>query len=150
MKKLLILFVAATLFSCETSVESSPEKVGLDPQVALDVMNDYVSACNELKDPGKWVEKQKLLTDDFKRDYKKLIKEAYEADPEMGLGFDPIFNAQDYSTRGYELSSFDSKTGLVVLQGNGALKNFKGKLRVKMVGDKCLVDGAGVIRMPEK
>lgn len=149
MKNLLILFVAATLFSCETSVESTPEKAGLDPQVALDVMNDYVSACNELKDPGKWVEKHRLLTKEFKRDYKKLIKEAYEADPEMGLGFDPIFNAQDYSEKGYELNSFDSKTGLVVLQGVDS-PDFKTRLVVKLVGDKCLVDGAGVIRMPEK
>jgi hypothetical protein len=146
MKKLMILFLAATVFSCETSVETTSEQAGLDPQVAVDVLNDYVKSCNELRDSGKWVENHSQLTKEFKNDYKKLIKEAYEDDPEMGLGFDPIFNAQDYSEKGYELSSFDSKTGLVVLQGVD-YPDYKVKLLVKIVDNKCLVDGAGVIRM---
>lgn len=149
MKKLFTLLLAAALFSCETSVETSQEKSSLDPQVALDVLNDYVKSCNDLKDPEKWVENQPLLTKEFKNDYKNLIKEAYAADPEMGLGFDPIFDAQDYSEKGYELSSFDSKTGLVVLQGVDS-PDFKVRLLVKMVDNKCLVDGAGVIRTPHK
>ena len=149
MKKLMMLFLGVALFSCETSVETTSGQAGLDPQVAEDVLNQYVWACNDSKEPEEWVENQTLLTDDFKRDYKKMMEEAWKNDPELGLGFDPIFNAQDYSEKGYELSSFDSKTGLVVLQGVD-YPDYKVKLLVKLVGNKCLVDGAGVIRMSDK
>lgn len=152
MKILMILLLITSLFSCETSVthtQSTQTKNELDPQVALDVMNDYVASCNALKDAGKWVENSELLTDDFKKDYKQLMKEAWEDDPEMGLGFDPIFNAQDYSEKGYVISSFDEKSGLVILKGVDS-PDYKVKLLVKMVDDHCLVDGAGVIRIAEK
>lgn len=153
MKKSLTLFLLlAGLFSCETSAthtERTFDKTELDPQLALDVMNSYVANCNAVKDAEKWVENNELLTADFKEDYKQLMKEAWEDDPEMGLGFDPIFDAQDYSEKGYVISSFDEKSGLVVLKGVDS-PDYKVKLLLKMVAGHCLVDGAGVIRMLEK
>ncbi|TSJ47925.1 hypothetical protein [Fluviicola chungangensis] len=146
MKKALVLFLATTIFSCDTSNGTGAEKTGPDPRVALDVLNEYTAACKALKDPGKWVENQDQLTVDFKKEYQKIMKQAWEDDPEMGLGFDPIFDAQDYSEKGYEINFFDSKTGLVILQGVDS-PGFKVSLRLKMVGNRCLVDGAGVIRM---
>lgn len=152
MKKLMTLLFIATLFSCETSVkttDSSPNKTEMDPQVALEVMNAYVANCNALKDAEKWLENQKLLTDDFKNDYKKMMKEAWENDPEMGLGFDPILDAQDFPEKGFEIKSVDSKTGLVVLQGVD-WPDFIVATKLVEVNGKWLVDGAGAIRMPEK
>lgn len=143
------LLVIATLFSCETSVkttENSQNKTEMDPQVALDVMNDYVSNCNALKDAGKWVENQGLLTREFKKDYKNMMEEAWKDDPEMGLGFDPIFNAQDYPEKGFEIKSVDSKTGVVTLQGVD-WPDFIIATKLVEVNGKWLMDGAGVIRM---
>ena len=66
--------------------------------------------------------------------------------PELGLGFDPIFDAQDYPDIGYRIKSFDSKTGIVQLESSDNL-GYHAKVRVKLIGNKTLVDGAGVIRM---
>ncbi len=147
----MLLLLVSSLFSCETSVEttkSSLEKIEIDPQVALDVLNDYVANCNAMKDAGKWVENQKLLTDDFKKDYKKMMKEAWENDPEMGLGFDPIFDAQDYPDDGFKISSKKSSDdSIIILEGeNGENVN----VRLVEMNGKWLVDGAGAIRIPEK
>ncbi len=145
-----LLFIA-TLFSCETSVkttENSQNKTEMDPQVALDVMNDYVANANAGKDAEKWVKNQKLLTDDFKKDYRKMMEDAWKDDPEMGLGFDPIFNAQDYPEKGFEIKSVDSKTGLVTLQGLD-WPDFIVATKLIEVNGEWLVDGAGVIRIPK-
>lgn len=76
----------------------------------------------------------------FKLEYKK-------ADPEIGLDADPIFDAQDYPDKGFELETFDSKTNYLVVKG----KNWTDfKLRIKMVleNDRWLVDGCGIINIP--
>lgn len=151
MKKAMILLVVIGLFSCETSVETSEnstDKTEMDPQVALDVMNDYVANCNALKDPEKWVENQKFLTEDFKKEYKQMMKEAWEDDPEMGLGFDPIFNAQDYPEKGFSIMAKNQKKGVVTLQGVD-LPDFVVVTRLVAVDGQWLLDGAGVIRMPK-
>ncbi len=145
------LLIIATLFSCETSdktTENSQNKTEMDPQVALDVMNDYVANANAGKDAEKWVKNQQLLTDDFKKDYRKMMEDAWKDDPEMGLGFDPIFNAQDYPEKGFEIKSVDSETGLVTLQGV-YWPEFIVATKLSQVNGVWLVDGAGVIRMPK-
>nr|WP_294859804.1 hypothetical protein [uncultured Fluviicola sp.] len=151
MKKIMTLLIIATLLSCETSVEKtkhSQNKTAINPQVALEVMNDYVENANARKDAGKWVRNQELLTDNFKKDYEKMMREAWENDPEMGLGFDPVLDAQDFPEKGFEIKSVDSKTGLITLQGVD-WPEFVVFTKLTEVNGQWLVDGAGVIRIPK-
>lgn len=57
-----------------------------------------------------WVNSNNLTTNRFKNEVKTIIEDAYSEEPELGLGFDPIFDGQDYPDEGFELESFDSKT----------------------------------------
>ena len=65
----------------------------------------------------------------------------------MGLGADPIFDAQDYPDQGFELDSFDSETNFIVVKGKN-MSDFK--LTIKMVNENenWLVDGCGMINIP--
>lgn len=150
--KFLLSVILFTFVACGTPTNNSDNSVdekGMDPQIVLDVMNDYVENCNTRKDSDKWVENQKFLTEDFKKEYKKMMKEAWEEDPEIGLGFDPILNAQDFPEKGFEIKSVDSKKGLVTLQGIDWL-DFVLTTQITEVNGKWLLDGAGVIRIPRK
>jgi len=72
---------------------------------------------------------------------------AGKVDPELGLDEDPIFDAQNYPDKGFELAAFDSKTNYVVVKG----KNWPDfKLTLKMVAENntWLVDGCGLIKIP--
>ncbi|WP_343632968.1 hypothetical protein [Fluviicola sp.] len=153
MKKIWLLFLVSALFSCGNSIETKKENTAreseVDRKIALEVLNDYVASCNALEDPEKWVSTNPLLTADFKSAYQKMIKDAREEDPELGLGFDPIFNAQDYPDKGFTIASGKSSDdSVVVLEGIDMKMTVK--VRLKAVNGKWLVDGAGVIRMDDK
>lgn len=146
MKLLTTLIFLATLFACDTPTKEISKD--FDAQISLEVLNDYVANCNDLKDPGKWVENHKLLSKDFKKDYKEMMVQAYKDDPELGLGFDPILNAQDYPEKGFEIVSKDPESGMVKLQGVGGI-GFEIDTRLVEVNGQWLLDGAGVIRIPK-
>lgn len=137
--------------SKDKSIEPSTE-VGKEKPVenALTFINAYVKNCNRMKDAlgvVEWVNSSKLTTENFKTELKKVMEEADQLEPEMGLDADPIFNAQDYPEEGFELESSDDKTNYIVLKG----KNWADfKLTIKMVKDKnnWLVDGCGMINLP--
>lgn len=44
---------------------------------------------------GEWVQRNPIVTESFKRAYNGTVEIAKKEDLEMGLGFDPIFDAQD-------------------------------------------------------
>lgn len=113
-----------------------------DPEVAIRFLNAYI------KDgfTEGWLEKSGYVTEKFISERNVLIKEATEADPEMGLDHDPITQAQDIPSK-YELKSFDEKTGLVTAIAKD-WEDYSVKLRIIQEGDKWLVDGAGDINMP--
>jgi len=148
MKLILAAILITSLFACGTPNKDSNNEQGMDPQISLNAMNDYVKSGSALKDPAKWVRNNQLLSPDFKKGYDKMISDAYKDDPEMGLGFDPILNAQDFPEKGFEIKSVDSKRGLVVLQGID-WSDFVVKTKLVEVNGQWLVDGAGVIRMPK-
>jgi hypothetical protein len=152
MKKIIFLLLTTTLFSCETPLKDqhvSQQETLPDQQVAFKVLNDYVSNCNSMKSEEAWVENNELLTTDFKEAYKKMMQEAWEDDPELGLGFDPIVNAQDYPEKGFKLASGKSSdSSIVILEGIDM--DMTVKVKLKEIKGKWLVDGMGVIRMPEK
>ncbi|AEA45771.1 hypothetical protein [Fluviicola taffensis] len=141
------LFILFIFGSCTTG-NKEVSNTDFDSLVALKFMNEYVALCNKRIDPKPWVGSNKLLSDAFKKEYKELFEIAYAEDPEMGLDFDPIFDAQDYPDKGFEISSLNSKTRTVIIQGIDS-PDFKVTLKVKKINNEWLVDGAGVIGVPK-
>lgn len=65
----------------------------------------------------------------------------------MGLGFNPIFDAQDFPEKGFELIDCDTRLGYVTVKGID-WPDFFVVLRVVQQDKKWLVDGAGVVNIP--
>ena len=123
-----------------------------DLDFALEFINGYVEFCNNSDNSvgiAEWVNSSKLVTADFKKELTKMLDKAYKEDPEMGLGFDPIFDAQDYPSEGFELLSLDPVSNLIYMRGI-EWDEFELTLRAKSVDGKWLVDGCGAINVPEE
>lgn len=129
--------------------EEYEEKKAATPDfsVALTFINDYTKHCISV-DMDKWIPKHKLLSDDFKNAYQHLVDSMRREDPEMGLDFDPIFDAQDYPDKGFFVKKIDSLNGCVTVEGKN-WKDFTVLLKVVAKDGKSLVDGAGIINMPK-
>ncbi len=124
-------------------IENSPDGI------ALKFINAYVEHCNNNEDSVgimEWVNNCKMTTPLFNEDLKRILDEAYKADPEMGLDVDPIFNAQDYPEKGFEFVSFDKKSLMVMLKGKD-WPEYKLKVQVGFLNGYWLVNGCGMIYM---
>lgn len=95
-----------------------------------------------------WVNSNQDTSQEFKAGLTKIIEEAYKVDPEYGLGFDPIFDAQDYPENGFKLAEFDSISNYLIVEAK-TWKGFIIKMKIKEVNNKWLVDGCGVINIPK-
>lgn len=130
--------------------ESEQQKDNLPVAIALDFINSYVENCNKMNVSigiVEWVNSNNLTTNSFKTELKKLIEEAFKIDPEMGLDADPIFDAQDYPDKGFELESFDNKTNFIVVKGKD-WPDFKLTMKMVLENNNWLVDGCGIINIP--
>jgi hypothetical protein len=138
-------------------IESNDETLSIETlntpvDVALTFIHSYVDNCNKMnKSTGiiEWVHANPLTTKNFKDVTKKIIEDAYLEDPEMGLGFDPIFDGQDYPDEGFELEEYDSITNFIVVKGEN-WDDYKLTLKVVLENDKWLVDGCGIINIPKE
>jgi len=93
-----------------------------------------------------WLQKNKTVTPHFTQSYQLLVAQAEQEDPELGLDFDPILDAQDYPEQGVKIVNCEAQSGFVTLAGKDKeWKNFKVIVNVL---DKR-VDGAGVINIPK-
>ena len=158
-KTFLFLFVLLTYSSCSTRHENNEKKLEVkkvetstpDFNVALKFINDYTDYCNKQMRKenldSNWVYKNELLTESFKSRYKTLNDSAFKEEPEVGLDADPIFDAQDYPDKGFQIIKSDKTTGFVTLQGKN-WKEFTIVLRIVSQNGKWLVDGAGIINIP--
>lgn len=131
MKKLHLILFLLVLFalSCnnkqqKTNSTKEQVKTGLNDtalmtNVALNFINDYVSNCNKMKEQIeiiKWVNARPNVSSKFKTELKKMIEEAEKNNPEYGLGFDPIFNAQDYPSNGFKLLKFHLNSNYLMVE----------------------------------
>jgi len=66
----------------------------------------------------------------------------------MGLGADPIFDAQDYPSKGFELESIDETTNYLTMKGKD-WSEFKLTMKVVEENGKWLVDGCGIVNIPK-
>ena len=159
MKRFLPLISILVIISCISRIEKNTSSGDLnksnslnknqvtpDPDVALKFINDYTKQCNDGTFNETWIEQNQLLTEKFKKSYNKLLDSARKEDPEFGLGFDPIMDAQDFPDMGFELMKCDS-LGYVTIKGLD-LADFILILKIVHQDDKWLVDGCGIINIP--
>ncbi len=110
--------------------------------VALQFINDYTDHCNNIEDTISlidWISMRDDVTPAFEQGLSNLILEAEKTDTELGPGYDPIFNAQDYPSEGYILAK-NSDSSMVYLVGKNQ-EQFKLNVKVIKVEDTWLVDG---------
>lgn len=157
MKILFALLFTAILVGCNTKVDvktdnaSSAQQVISEPDcsVALKFINDYIDYSNPESAASadtNWIAHNNLLTEHFKAMYKDLLDTAQKE--EMGLEADPILDAQDFPEKGFELMNCDNETGYVTLKGKD-WDDFILVLKLVQQDNKWLVDGSGVINIPE-
>jgi hypothetical protein len=119
--------------------------------VALKFINDYVKNCNKMREQVgivEWVNAYPNVSQEFKTELTKMIQEAEENDPGYGLGFDPIFDAQDYPDDGFGLAEFDSISNYLTVKAK-SWKGFTITMKIKELDKKWMVDGCGVINIPK-
>lgn len=117
---------------------------------ALAFINGYLENANRMKQAigiVDWVNSNKLSTDRFKKELKRIIDKAYKNEPELGVGADPIFDAQDNPDEGFVLDSFDGKSNYLVVRGVD-MPDFKVVMKIKNENGVWLVDGCGIINIP--
>jgi hypothetical protein len=122
----------------------------LDTDIALKFINDYTnifSNSDSQSNIEKWISDNALVTDDFKTQYKLIIETAKREEPELGLGYDPILNAQDYPENGFIIIKSDTD-GFVTVQGK-EWEDFKTIIKLRLIDKKWMVDGAGIINIPK-
>ena len=89
-----------------------------------------------------------MTTTRFRNEVKTMIEEALKIDPELGLGFDTIFDTQDYPDERFELEFFNSKTNFIVVKGKNWV-DFKLTIKMVLENNKWLVDGCGFVNIPK-
>jgi hypothetical protein len=160
MKQIILILIIILSVSCKQNkdtkkttevnlTESKSQKNSIPSDIAVKFINSYVDNCNKMKESigvVEWVNSNRLTTNRFKTELNTIMKEAYKKDPELGLDADPIFDAQDYPEKGFELESFDSKTNYVVVKGKD-WSDFKLILRMVLENENWFVDGCGIINI---
>ncbi|WMI70056.1 hypothetical protein [Mangrovimonas sp. YM274] len=132
-------------------IPNTPEISDSITYVATKFINDYVSNCNKMKEQIgiiEWVNSYPNVSQKFKSELTKMIQDAEEKDPEYGLGFDPIFDAQDYPDDGFKLTEFDSTSNFLTVEAK-SWEGFTITMRLKEMNNEYLVDGCGVINIPK-
>lgn len=120
-------------------------------ETALNFINSYVLFCNSGnvdKSLVEWVSEQTTVTRTFKTKLKRIISEAEKEDPELGLGFDPIFNAQDYPDKGFKLVKSKTNDEFVTIKAID-WPDWELKIKMELKDKRWFVDGIGVINMTE-
>ena len=166
MKKLIFLILMSfCIISCtqnrdnkspETLVgsiaESRDSLTAGDLDFALEFINGYVGYCNDHEnqmDIADWINSNQMVTTEFRKDLSRIIDEANRENPEIGLEYDPILDAQDYPDEGFELLSLDPVSNLVYLRGKD-WQEFELTVKAKYVDGVWLVDGCGAVNVPEE
>lgn len=156
-KRCYFLLISIVFLSCTTAsrdksshpVESNESVILPNQDIALQFINAYTEWITQKPDSvDVWIIRSPLVTDQFKSAYKNLMDSALQAAPEIGLGFDPILDAQDYPDKGFEMIHRDSTSEFVTVRGID-WPEFLLVLKLANHENKWLVDGSGVINIPD-
>ena len=139
----LAIFVNVNTFSAtrksNSSKKNSSSQINSEAaQVALKFITEYSS----MTDHTEYMRNTKLITEKLRSEYFQIFADAYLDDDIVDV--DSIIDGQDAPSK-YKIISYNSKTGLVVVQGIDWKKQIK--LKVKKINGKWLVDGSGVLNM---
>jgi hypothetical protein len=162
-KAIPFLVVMACAISCNsvpTAKNSTPQEISKNvvsipdnkSEIALLALNDYIQFLNkEYKNclnctSVEMINQHELFTPYFKKLHSDLIKKSFEDAPDYGLGFDPIIDGQDCPDR-LALESADSD--YILLKGID-WPDYKLVVKMKLIDNSWLVDGVGVINVPEE
>ncbi len=171
MKYIIPIIASLLLFGCNSQKEKQPETsntnssptikkesieiekatTDINTQIALNFLNSYIDNSNKMKEAIgiiDWVKATPFATENLKHELEKMVNNAWEQNPELGLGFDPIFDAQDYPDEGIELLDFDRETGYLIVKGI-KWESFNVTMKVVNQNGQTLVDGCGIINIPE-
>jgi hypothetical protein len=158
-----ILILAIIVFTSCTHIEkadksietktSQASEMKMDARVknALAFINGYVKNADKMKqsaDVTDWVNSNNLSTKRFKKELKRVMDEAFKAEPGLGLEADPLLDAQDYPDKGFELETINEKTNYFTVRGIDQ-PGFKLTMKIINENGKWLVDGCGMINIPE-
>ncbi|MCK9451615.1 MAG: hypothetical protein M0Q90_07990 [Bacteroidales bacterium] len=151
-----VLLLTIGLSACQSvptennsSEEIETSKIPVKHEVAGQFINAYADFCyDRTAEIGilNWVKGQENVSADFKTELEKIIVEAETQNPDYGLEFDPIFEAQDFPDV-FVIDSYDGN--FVTLRGK-KLPDFKLVMKVVEVNGSWLVDGSGVVNIPEE
>ena len=169
MKYVLILVFFISLMACQSGHKNQSDAEVLDPdlpntdlyeplesetssedenyQAALDFINSYIESIDQLE-ILEFARNSSLATEKLKTELENIVISAWEENPKIGLLADPLFDAQDYPPKGFELHEFNPKTGYVIVKGID-WEDFKVALRVVRENGHLLVDGCGAVNIPE-
>ena len=157
--KIITIILLLTFSSCKNVVSIEKEVVieqtesqNSAEKIAVDFINHYVEYCNDLNSEQgliEWVFEQQNVSKYFKTELKRVVTEAEKKEPELGLGFDPIFNAQDYPENGFELDQWDNKSKFLTVKSKDS-SDFKLKIKMIRENEIWFVNGIGIINMTEK
>ena len=135
-----LLLACLLICSLDSFSQGSVDRTAFNPQVVLQFVNDYIHTMDdEQVNTKNWIKDNPLLTKKFKSEYKKSLKN----------DFDPILNAQDYPEKGFKIVNSNSSTGFVNLEGVD-YPEFSITAKVVSENDKWLVDGCGIVNIPEE
>lgn len=157
MRTLTLLLFLTVIFCKESS--SQEAKVNNEPsetsiaaiKTALNFINNYVDYCNDLNSEitlKDWINEQSQVTENFKKELKRTIAKADQQEPLLGIGVDPIFDAQDYPENGFEIDTFNKESDLVRVQGK-EWNDFKLNIKMTLKNGQWFVNGIGMINMSE-
>jgi hypothetical protein len=163
MPRFFLLILGLCLFSCNQKKENTYSKT-LHPESsetitaiskkspshnALKFINDYVENSNKIKgalEIVEWTKTNKLSTNDFKKELEIILIEARKNDPTLGLGFDPILDAQDYPNT-FELDSTYIDEKYLIVKGK-MWPEFKLTMKIIKEKDMWMIDGCGIVNIP--
>ncbi|MBX2906603.1 MAG: hypothetical protein KF744_11225 [Taibaiella sp.] len=152
---LLCLFLTVTVTAC--SNETKPETTKADAvlpdyDVARQFMDEYINyppnPARHISDSA-FISSSTMLTSRFKSYYDSIVVDAWKRDPELGLDFDPVLDAQDYPDSGFMIERIDTISGIVTLSGKN-WPEFTVAVKVIAADQKTLIDGAGVVNISEE
>ncbi len=143
MKKLLtLLLFPIVLLSCNNTTETKnkEDKIAFDTSVAVDFVNQYIMNIEKGGDLNAWIENNPSLTPKFKKAYQVFLSNEEEGVPSG----DPILDAQDYPTEGFQIKEIDEEHKVVIVEGVN-WEEFTLNIRLELVDGKTLVDACGII-----
>ena len=124
-----------------------------DIDIALQFIKEYIDFTNPTNNSNlttdEWIEKNQVLTANFKKEYKLLLKKALEDNPELGLEFDPILDAQDFPDDAYTKANSIAYNGYIKMFSK-TMKDYYILVKIIDQNGVKMIDGCGAINIPEK